>query len=138
MAEISWQDPPAKNTGRGNDYSKTIETLKANPGKWALVIKDWKTTAAPAAFRQAGCEATTRRNADRKTWSVYVRYPEAAPKVRADAGQRRESPATQAVAAGTALKPPAPSAPVGHRALPAPAASGGFTKFLASQRANGH
>lgn len=130
MVEIKWQDPPAKNTGRGNDYSKTIETLKANPGKWALVISDWKTTAAPAAFRQAGCEATTRRNADKKTWSVFVRYPVKEPKVRTDAGHGKKSEVEQEVATGTALRPPAHS-------LPAPEASGGFSKFLASQRVNG-
>lgn len=125
MAEIlSWQDPPTRNPGRGNDYSKIIEQLKAKPGQWALVIKDWKTTAAPAAFRQAGCEATTRRNADKKTWSVYVRFPAAGPKVRADAGQGRKPEAGQ----------PAPAVP---RPLPAPEASGGFSKFLASQRVNG-
>lgn len=130
MVEIEWQDPPARAAGRGNDYSSTIDALKANPGKWALVIKDWKTTAAPAAFRQAGCEATTRRNADKKTWSVYVRFPQAAPKARADAGQAQKRPVDQAVRNGTALKPPAQ-----RPQLPAPEASGGFTKFLQSQRA---
>ena len=91
------------------DAGAIIETLKANPGKWALVISNWKTTAAPAAFRQAGCEATTRRNEDKKPWSVYVRYPLKEAKVRTDAGQTRKSQEVPAVAAGTALRPPAPS-----------------------------
>ena len=135
MAEIlSWQDPPTRNPGRGNDYSKIIEQLKAKPGQWALVIKDWKTTAAPAAFRQAGCEATTRRNADKKTWSVYVRFPAGGPKVRADAGQGRKTDTGQSATPGAAVQPPTPAVP---RQLPAPEASGGYSKFLASQRVNG-
>jgi hypothetical protein len=137
MAELLWQDPPPKHSNRGNDYSATIEELKANPGKWALVLPEWKTSAAPAAFRQAGCEATTRQNKDKKAYSVYARYPAAAaPKTRADAGHGRKSATAQAVSNGTALKQPPQPAP---RQLPEPQATGGFTKFLASQRAgNAH
>jgi len=136
MVEIlSWQDPPTRNPGRGNDYSKVIEQLKAKPGQWALVIKDWKTTAAPAAFRQAGCETTTRRNEDGKTWSVFVRYPNGDPKTRADAGNGRKAQGTPTTpGAAPAQQQPAPAAP---RQLPPPQASGGYSKFLASQRVNG-
>lgn len=138
MAELLWQDPPARNSARGNDYTETIETLKAHPGRWALVLKEWKTSAAPAAFRQAGCQATTRQNKgkDQKTYSVYARYPAEPAKARADAGQARKSQVAQAVSNGTALKPPAKPGPK-KQAPPAPANDMGLSKFLADRRARG-
>ena len=52
MVEIKWQDPPSRRGGTGVDYSAVIETLKSNPGKWALINNAWKTSSAPMAFRQ--------------------------------------------------------------------------------------
>lgn len=130
MTELVWQDPPPRRKD-ANSYAAEIEALKANPGKWALITKDWKTSSAPSAFKQAGCETTSRRNPGTdKSFSVYARFPLAAPKVRADAGIARTSKVQQAVSSGTALQPAAPARPQ----LPAPKASGGYSQFLAKQR----
>lgn len=130
MTELVWQDPPPRRTDL-DSYASEIEALKTNPGKWALITKTWKTTAAPAAFKQAGCEVTVRRNRGTaaKTWTVYARFPLAEPKVRADAGVARGK-VQHAVSTGTALQPPA----AGRPPLPALKASGGYSQFLANQR----
>ena len=129
-----WQDPPRGRGGRSLNYGALIEALQSNPGRWALIANDWRTSAGPAAFRQNGCEVTTRRNKDdkdgEKTWSVYARYPiktlpPSPEKARVDA----------AVATGTALKP-AP-APAPRRGSVAPANDMGLSKFLADRRARG-
>lgn len=130
MTELVWQDPPPRRKGTSS-YAAEIEVLKANPGKWAVITTAWKTTSAPAALRQAGCETTTRRNpGPDQAWTVYARFPVAAPKVRADAGQA-QTKVQQAVSRGTALTP-APAA--ARPPLPALKASGGYSQFLAKQR----
>lgn len=130
MTELVWQDPPPRRKDISS-YAAEIEALKAHPGKWAMITETWKTTAPPAAFKQAGCETTSRRNSGpEKTWTVYARFPVTEPKVRADAGVARAK-VQQAVSHGTALTP-APAA--ARPPLPAPKASGGYSQFLASQR----
>ncbi|AYN59042.1 hypothetical protein PBI_RYAN_52 [Arthrobacter phage Ryan] len=146
MVEIIWQDPPPRKAGAQGAYAQLIEALKKNPGRWALVSKDWKTSSPPAAFRQAGCEATCRRNADKKSWSIYARY---APKGRipADPATQAATPAApkkdskaavqKAVAAGTALRPPAPAVPRRTSAATPPPNDFGLAKFRADREARG-
>lgn len=130
MVELVWQDPPSRRGGIGKDYSRVIDELKANPGRWALVIKDMKTTAAPAAFRQAKCEATTRRNPDGKTWSVWVRYPATpAPVVRRDAGTAKKPSTAVSEVDTTPPVLPRTGAPVVD--------DPGLSRYLAERRARG-
>lgn len=116
MVEIVWQDPPTKRQ-RPGEYDDLIAVLKQNPGKWALISKDWKTPSAPAAFRQQGCEATNRKNKDGTTWSVYARCPisKAHPARTPTATEVEKAAVTKAIQTGTALTPP--PAPV-RRAVP--------------------
>lgn len=144
MVELKWQDPPSRRGDYGQDYGAVIEALKQRPGQWALISDSWKTSAQPAAFRQNGCEATTRKNKGSKTWSVYARFPlaktGAAAQPAATASQSDEkAKVRQAVQSGTALTPP-PAAPR-RAAQPAasvrPANDMGLSKFLADRRARG-
>lgn len=132
MVEIVWQDPPSRSGGRSADYDLVIESLKAHPGRWALITADWKTSVAPTAFRQQGCETTTRRNKDEKgtakSWSVYARCPIKAPPVSAAKVQ-----VEKAIATGTALKPPPPVIP---RKQASPN-DFGLSKFVEDRRARG-
>ncbi|MDN4645379.1 hypothetical protein [Arthrobacter sp. PsM3] len=141
MVELTWQDPPSRRGGTSADYDAVIEVLKENPGKWALISAEWKTTTPPSAFKQNGCEATARRNKDSKTWSVYARFPrpktQPAPTAKVDA---EKAQVRQAIQTGTALTPPPAAAPK----RPAPAAEPvrpsndmGMSQFLAARRARG-
>ncbi len=103
MVEILWQDPPARTGGTGINYEPYIDELKKNPGKWGLINAEWKTSSAPAVFRQKGCETTTRRNKGKKTWSMYARFPLPEPRPKPAAQQK----VADAIQKGTALVPPA-------------------------------
>lgn len=133
MVEIVWQDPPSRG---GKGYEHFIEALKQNPGKWALVSPDWKTTAPPSAFRQNGCEATARKNVDGKTWSVYARAPIPKGQPRPAAPPADSKPAVQrAVQTGTALVPPTPAVPRPKVGEEPPAADPGLSNYLEKRRA---
>jgi hypothetical protein len=133
MVEIVWQDPPSRG---GKGYELVIEALKQNPGKWALINPKWKTSAAPAAFRQNGCEATTRKNDDGKTWSFYARspIPKAQPRPAAPAPDDKAA-VQRAVQTGTALIPPPPAVPRPKVGEEPPAADPGLSKYLEARRA---
>lgn len=146
MVEMKWQNPPSRST-LGALYDEMIAELTTNPGEWALIKEDWKTSAPPAAFQKAGCETTTRANKDTspKTWSLYARYPlarqRAADPVPADVDKAK---VRQAVRTGTALTPPPPAAPRRQPPAPAPAAPAcgpandfGMAKFRADRLARG-
>lgn len=134
MVEIKWQNPPSRSS-RGTQYDEIIEELKKNPGRWALVSEDWKTSGPPSPFKKAGCEATCRANKSSKTWSLYARY---APKghVATPAPAAAKDAVAKAVATGTALTPP--PAPRGH---PSPALEDNVVEhqggYLAARRARG-
>lgn len=130
--QLEWQDPPQRTGGTGAQYDQVIATLKQHPGRWARVLKDWRTSSGPAAFRQQGCEMTTRRNADRKNWSVYARWP--MPKTQP--APKEKAAVQRAVATGTALTPPPPVMPK-KAAAPAPANDFGIGKFRADREARG-
>ena len=90
-----------------SEKAEVLAELQKNPGRWALVPK----------------------------YDVYARWPEgkAGAAKTATAASPSKAPAVEkAISTGTALKPPAtsPRAP-----LPAPKASGGYSQFLANQRA---
>jgi hypothetical protein len=110
MVEIKWQDPPTRRQRPGT-YDDVIAALKQNPGKWALIIEDWKTNAAPAVFKQQRLEATARKNKDGKTWSVFVRCPisKEHPARIPTATEVEKAKVQNAVQTGTALKPPVPA-----------------------------
>lgn len=141
MVEIMWQDPPTRRQ-RPGEYESAIAELKKHPGRWALISAEWKTAHAPNAFRQAGCEITSRRNKDAedgtKSWSVYARFPLRKPSAEEAKAAAAEKAAVQkAVKTGTALTPP-PKAVV--RTQPVEVRPGndmGLTKFLADRRARG-
>jgi len=145
MTELKWQDPPARRGGTGADYSVVIDKLKERPGKWALIADAWKTSAPPAAFRQNGCEATARRNAGSKTWSVYARFPAPASSAPAASPAKgaEKAKVQEAVRTGTALTPPPAAArqpkppAAGSPASVRPANDMGLSKFLADRRARG-
>ena len=143
MVEIKWQNPPSRSS-LGTMYDEIVEELKKNPGRWALVSEDWKTSAPPAALRKAGCESTCRANKDAKvkSWRLYARFPDGGatgPQPRpADNGK---AAVANAVATGTALTPP-PVAP--RRPAPAtpveavqPANDFGMGAFRAARAARG-
>lgn len=148
MVEITWQDPPTRRQ-RPGEHDELIAVLKQNPGKWALISKDWKTNTSPAVFKQQGCEATTRKNKDGKTWSVYVRCPvsKAHPARIPTATEVEKAAVQKAIQTGTALKPPPPAVP--RRAVPVsvgeaqaraeakPANDFGMAKFRADRAARG-
>ena len=147
MVELKWQDPPSRSgAASGMAWQAVIEELKRNPGRWALVTDKWKTSVAPAAFRQQGCERTTRKNTDGKTYSVYARFPRptAAASPAAPAKAAEKAKVKEAIRTGTALTPP-PAAPRPPKAVEAstpapevrPVNDMGLSKFLADRRARG-
>ena len=80
MSEIEWQEPPRAWSGRkGSKWADIATTLRANPGKWALVhhgaasvaanIRDGRLTG----MSQGEFEATSRKSADGKT-DIYARF----------------------------------------------------------------
>lgn len=140
MVELTWQDPPSRRGSLHGTYEPIIEALKENPGRWALVMDNWKTSSPPAAFKQKGCEATARRNEGSKTWSVYARFPR--PKATTPAapapGAADKAKVRQAIQSGTALTPPPPAPKKGSPAANAAGvADMGLSKFLADRRARG-
>ena len=129
-----WKEPPPLVS---SEKAATLAELQKNPGRWALVQSRYKSTSGTTAWKKLGCEATHRRSetatGNSPEYDIYARWPEAKPGKPAPAATAPKSPpVAQAVAAGTALKP-APAA--ARPPLPAPKASGGYSQFLANQRA---
>lgn len=76
MSEIKWQDPPDEaKRGRASSWDPIRETLKANPGKWALVAADAATSTA-SAQRRPGFEFVSRSKPGYKAGrsDIYGRY----------------------------------------------------------------
>ena len=72
---IKWEEPPT--TDGDNNWGSTVQELKANPGKWALVRENFLSTAAYAAGRHYGLEVKfVGIDAKGKASKVYARYPE--------------------------------------------------------------
>lgn len=148
MVEIKWQDPPTARKKRG-EYEAIITVLKQNPGKWALISTVWRHNSAPDAFRKQGCEVTTRKNKDGKTWSVFARCPISKdhPARIPTATEVEKAAVQKAIQTGTALKPPAPATDrrpvpvsVGEaqaRAAVRPANDFGMESFRAARAARG-
>lgn len=76
---IQWEEPPPSRQGQGKKSSSwrtsIIEELQKNPGKWALVHEDVNSSGMAGPWRNAGCEAKTRKQDD-GTFSIYARWPE--------------------------------------------------------------
>ena len=73
--ELIWEDPPADARGYGNDLKR--RAMKDHPGKWLLYRSDTKDGTAASRLKDKGFEAVSRRNPDKKTFSIYARWPEA-------------------------------------------------------------
>lgn len=140
MVEIVWQDPPTPRQ-RPGEYDEVIAVLKKNPGRWALISKDWRTNSAPSVFKQKGCQTSNRKNAAGKSWSLYVRFP-ASNNVPAPKPDEGKAKVREAIQTGTALTPP-PASP--RRPAPAPVPPEptgpvndfGMTAFRAARAARG-
>lgn len=133
MVEMIWKEPPP---AVSSEKAPVLAALQKNPGRWALVQSGYKSSSGAAPWRKLGCEATHRRSAEGKAgeYDIYARWPEDAP---AAATADAKSAVAAAVATGTALKPPPSPTPRAPAPAPAPAdTAGGFTKFIASQRAS--
>lgn len=134
MLEMIWKEPPP---AVSSEKAPVLAALQKNPGRWALVQSGYKSSSGAAPWRKLGCEATHRRSAEGKAgeYDIYARWPEEAT---AEAGKSEGKSAVAAtIATGTTLKPPAAPAQKPPTPAAAPAdAAGGFTKFLASQRAS--
>lgn len=83
---VIWQDPPAPTRGASGKYVKFFQTLRENPGKWAL-MGEFSASAAAASVKAgtyAGAkkgefDAVSRvvhKNGGKKVYAIYVRYPE--------------------------------------------------------------
>ena len=141
MVEIIWREPPTEDRSKAGVI---IEHLKQFPGRWAMVQSGMKSSAGSVAFKNKGCEAVSRRAADLKTWEVYARWPVSKdypewvpPTLPADP---EKAAVDEAIAKGTALKPPAPVIP--RRATPpaeppTPPNDFGMGKFRADRAARG-
>lgn len=130
MVEIKWQDPPERGSWIGGTLTPIVAALKKNPGKWALVREKVSSSSAQTPWKKQGCEALVRRSNPGETpprYDVYARWPETVKPLPVG-----RAAVEKAVSSGTALKP-APAA--ARPPLPAPKASGGYSQFLANQRA---
>ena len=135
MVEIIWREPPPSIS---SEKAEVLAELQKNPGRWALVQQDKSSSGSAAPWQKIGCQARAhRKNPGEKVpkYDVYARWPEgkAGAAKTATAASPSKAPAVEkAISTGNALKPPAtsPRAP-----LPAPKASGGYSQFLANQRA---
>ena len=129
MVEIIWQDPPPSIS---TEKAEVIAELQKHPGRWALVQQDKSSSSSAAPWQKIGCQAKAhRKNPGEKVpkYDVYARWPEA--KTGKAGPAAAQKPPTVAQAVGTAIRPPAPARPT----LPAPKNSGGYSQFLANQRA---
>lgn len=137
MVEIIWKEPPPSIS---SEKAEVIAELQKQPGRWALVQQDKSSSSSAAPWQKIGCQAKAhRKNPGEKVpkYDVYARWPEVKASKPAPAATPKPLPVgraavEQAVSSGTALKP-APAA--ARPPLPAPKASGGYSQFLANQRA---
>lgn len=135
MVEIIWREPPPSIS---SEKAEVLAELQKNPGRWALVQQDKSSSGSAAPWQKIGCQARAhRKNPGEKVpkYDVYARWPEAktgTAKTATATGPSKAPAVEKAISTGTALKPPAP---VTRAPLPAPKASGGYSQFLANQRA---
>lgn len=81
MSEIEWREPPprARSSPKGSKWADIATTLRANPGKWALVHHGAASMAANiragrlADMPRGEFEATSRKSADGKA-DIYARF----------------------------------------------------------------
>lgn len=140
MKTLQWKEPPPAESNRGlhAETREIIDQLKANPGKWALVVESATSSGATTRWKKRGCEATIRRAEKvngKYRYDVYARWPE-----KPAEGGRNEG----AGAPSTVTKPgprPAPAAPKpaappaassGER--PAPSGDPGLDNYMAQRR----
>jgi len=72
---VQWfEDVPAAD--RKTKIAEFVEILKTKPGTWALYSHEYKNGASANSFkkRYPGTEWKSRRNDDKKTYSLYARY----------------------------------------------------------------
>lgn len=71
-----WEDPPPANrvTDESRAFIALVETLRAQPGRWALIWPAAKSGGVSMSLKRYGLEATTRALGNGRI-AVYARYP---------------------------------------------------------------
>lgn len=73
--KIDWKAPPPRN--RKSYITRTIEILKANPGRSARVVINARSTSATATWRKHGCRAQIRQaESSNDLYDVYAWWPD--------------------------------------------------------------
>lgn len=81
MSSIEWADPPLTHHATRTIFtSELLESLRANPGRWALVVKAHPSASTATEFkkRSPGFEATVRAvgrsESGRRLFDIYARF----------------------------------------------------------------
>lgn len=76
---MKWQEPPAPANASAAQIEADVRKLKANPGRWALVREGMASTGATMPWKERGCEATSRKDANGRVdvWARWNGGPEA-------------------------------------------------------------
>lgn len=81
--DIIWEEPRARagrGRGRAIEINAMVQTLKGNPGRWALVASGTHSDAAGNSWRRRGCQTRSvvveTLNADgQRVFDIYARWP---------------------------------------------------------------
>ena len=65
---------PRRNGERAREIDRDVEQLKANPGRWALVVEDATSDVGRRPYRRRGCETASRGPLGGPI-SIYARWP---------------------------------------------------------------
>lgn len=137
MVEITWKEPPPTVSAK---YAPVLGELKKNPGRWALVNESASSSGAGQPWKKLGCEASVHRanpGEDKARYDVYARWPETtAPAAGKAALADDKATVANAVATGTALKPP-PAPPKAPQPEVRAANDMGLQSYLKERRARG-
>ncbi len=79
MQTITWQDPPPAERGRTHRFAPDIlAALRANPGRWALVIEGHTNSSVATHFRRRNPEyevsVRSVRDTHPRRYDIYARY----------------------------------------------------------------
>jgi hypothetical protein len=129
MVEMIWKEPPP---AVSSEKAPVLAELQKHPGRWAMVQPDRSSSGAAAPWQKLGCQAKASRKNPGETpakYDVYARWPEG------KTGSAKTAAAVaNAVASGTALKPPAPQVPKAEPVQPV-VSDPGLNKYLENRRA---
>lgn len=76
MTDIKWQEPPADGRTGHAAFQSTLEALRSNPGRWALVAEGVSASRAHTIKSKPGYEATVRKSATGNggKYDLYARF----------------------------------------------------------------